>query len=161
MGSRSRSSAPARLKKPFSADSLFSCLLEVSYGNTQDLSPTRALGHGWDLDHLPAEVIGRVKPGSSVEPGQDGEEQAPEEQAWPDEEDIATIGIGSVEPSFDQAAVGAVMPVKEGVGVGEGMTAASGELRPCRGPPTLEPDGTGRAVRGVQYSAGLPVVAVP
>lgn len=45
------------LKKPFSSDSLLSCLLDVRFGNTRDLSPEKPPGHKWDLQTLPAGII--------------------------------------------------------------------------------------------------------
>ncbi|CAN0261254.1 unnamed protein product [Ectocarpus fasciculatus] len=44
------------LKKPFSSDSLLSCLLDVRFGNTRDLSPEKPPGHKWDLRTLPAGI---------------------------------------------------------------------------------------------------------
>lgn len=46
-------SKPRHLKKPFSSDSLLSCLLDVRFGNTRDLSPEKAPGQKWDLRGLP------------------------------------------------------------------------------------------------------------
>lgn len=46
----------ARRKKPFSADSLFACLLDVRYGNTRDLSREKRPGQKWDLTTLPAGI---------------------------------------------------------------------------------------------------------
>ncbi|CAN0331626.1 unnamed protein product, partial [Ectocarpus sp. 12 AP-2014] len=45
------------LKKPFSSDSLLSCLLDVRFGNTRDLSPEKPPGHKWDLRTLPTGII--------------------------------------------------------------------------------------------------------
>lgn len=50
-----------RLKKPFSADSLFACLLDVNYGNTRDLSPTKFPGQGWDLNTLPSGITAGMR----------------------------------------------------------------------------------------------------
>lgn len=47
-----RSTRSARLRKPFSSDSLFACLLDVHYGNTRDLSPDKT-ARKWDLQVLP------------------------------------------------------------------------------------------------------------
>lgn len=47
-------SKPCHLKKPFSSDSLLSCLLDVRFGNTRDLSPIKPPGQKWDLRALPA-----------------------------------------------------------------------------------------------------------
>lgn len=55
-----RSARPARLKKPFSSDSLFACLLDVHYGNTRDLSPDKTSGRKWDLQGLPARLTSSV-----------------------------------------------------------------------------------------------------
>lgn len=55
-----RSTRSARLKKPFSSDSLFACLLDVHYGNTRDLSPDKTSGRKWDLQDLPARVVTSV-----------------------------------------------------------------------------------------------------
>lgn len=52
----SRSPPLGRLTKPYSADSLFACLLDMSYGDTRTLSPPPRPGHGWDLDPLPRGV---------------------------------------------------------------------------------------------------------
>ena len=49
-----RSARSTRLKKPFSSDSLFACLLDVHYGNTRDLSPDKMPGRKWNLQDLPA-----------------------------------------------------------------------------------------------------------
>lgn len=46
-------SKPRHLKKPFSSDSLLSCLLDVRFGNTRDLSPEKPPGQKWDLRALP------------------------------------------------------------------------------------------------------------
>lgn len=55
-----RSARSARLKKPFSSDSLFACLLDVRYGNTRDLSPDKTSGRKWDLKGLPARLTASV-----------------------------------------------------------------------------------------------------
>eukprot|EP00903_Cladosiphon_okamuranus_P015489 g14300.t1 len=55
---------PRHLKKPFSADSLLSCLLDVRFGNTRDLSPAKPPGQKWDLRTIPAGVtVGTASPG--------------------------------------------------------------------------------------------------
>ncbi|CAN0207539.1 unnamed protein product, partial [Laminaria digitata] len=55
-----RSARSTRLKKPFSSDSLFACLLDVHYGNTRDLSPDKTSGRKWDLQGLPPRVTTTV-----------------------------------------------------------------------------------------------------
>lgn len=67
-GSFPISSSKKRLKKPFSTDSLFACLLDVSYGNTRDLSPMRSPGKDWDLNSLPPGVLPSSRPTSVEEP---------------------------------------------------------------------------------------------
>lgn len=47
---------PRHLKKPFSSDSLLSCLLDVRFGNTRDLSPAKPPGQKWDLRTIPAGI---------------------------------------------------------------------------------------------------------
>lgn len=47
---------PRHLKKPFSSDSLLSCLLDVRFGNTRDLSPAKPPGQKWDLRAMPAGI---------------------------------------------------------------------------------------------------------
>ncbi len=48
------------LKKPFSSDSLLSCLLDVRFGNTRDLSPKRPPGQKWDLRALPSGIAAGI-----------------------------------------------------------------------------------------------------
>ncbi|CAM9670266.1 unnamed protein product, partial [Hapterophycus canaliculatus] len=49
-----------RLKTPFSSGSLLSCLLDVRFGNTRDLSPWKPPGKRWDLGVLPAGITAPV-----------------------------------------------------------------------------------------------------
>lgn len=50
------------LKKPFSSDSLLSCLLDVRFGNTRDLSPAKPPGQKWDLRTIPAGIAAEMAP---------------------------------------------------------------------------------------------------
>ena len=63
-----------RLRKPCSAESLFECLLDMRYGDTNDLSPdSRNVAERWDLRALPAGAITTAARGCPWE-GSDGAE---------------------------------------------------------------------------------------
>eukprot|EP00752_Nemacystus_decipiens_P011697 g10380.t1 len=78
---------PRHLKKPFSADSLLSCLLDVRFGNTRDLSPTKPPGQKWDLRTLPAGITAGAI--STTAGGWDGLDEA---------EDLAGMASNDVDP---------------------------------------------------------------
>lgn len=90
---RTSAMKPRHLKKPFSSDSLLSCLLDVRFGNTRDLSPARPPGQKWDLRTIPAGITAGVV--SATADGWDGYDES-EDLAGRASNDVA----GTADPRY-------------------------------------------------------------
>lgn len=84
---------PRHLKKPFSSDSLLSCLLDVRFGNTRDLSPAKPPGQKWDLRTIPAGITAGVM--SAAPGGWDGFDESEDLAGRPSIDEA-----GTVDPSY-------------------------------------------------------------